>query len=127
MAEHPNAAAVRQAQQRFELSGDFMSLADVVDDDVVWHQIGAAEPIRGKQALMEYFESVPTGAIKVDTHDVVANDEHCVMLVTATATTGDRTLTYRTAEIFHVRDGKVTERWAFSDDTQRIIEFFAEG
>ena len=39
---------------------------------------------------------------------------------------GDRTLTYRTAEIYHMRDGKVTERWAFSDDTQRIIDFFAE-
>jgi hypothetical protein len=25
----------------------------------------------------------------------------------------------------HIRDGKVTERWAFSDDTQRITEFFA--
>ena len=24
-----------------------------------------------------------------------------------------------------MRDGKVTERWAFSDDTQKIIDFFA--
>jgi hypothetical protein len=24
-----------------------------------------------------------------------------------------------------MKDGKLTERWAFSDDTQRIIEFFA--
>lgn len=125
MADHPNAAAVRQAQERFELSGDFMSLSDMVDDDIVWHQIGA-ESIRGKQALMEYMSSVPTGAIKVETHDVLANDEHVVQLVTATATMGDRSLTYRTAEIYHMRDGKVTERWAFSDDTQRIVEFFAE-
>ena len=125
MADHPNAAAVRQAQERFELSGDFMSLADMVDDDIVWHQIGA-DAIRGKQALMEYMSSVPMGAIKVETHDVLANDEHVVQLVTATATMGDRSLTYRTAEIYHMRDGKVTERWAFSDDTQRIIEFFAE-
>ena len=125
MADHPNAAAVRQAQERFESSGDFMSLADMVSDDIVWHQIGA-ETINGKQALMESMSAMPTGAIRVDTHDIVANDEHCVQLVTATATMGDRSLTYRTAEIYHMRDGKVTERWAFSDDTQRIIEFFAE-
>ena len=25
----------------------------------------------------------------------------------------------------HVVDGKVVERWAFSDDTQAIIDFFA--
>ena len=127
MADHSNAAALRQAQERFALSGEFMSLADMVADDVVWHQIGSDEPIRGKQALMEYFSTVPTGAIRVDTHDVIANDEHGVALVTATATMGDRSLTYRTAEIYHMRDGKISERWAFSDDTQRIIEFFAEG
>jgi ketosteroid isomerase-like protein len=54
----------------------------------------------------------------------VANDEHAVQLVTATARMGDRTLVYRTAEIYHMKDGKVTERWAFSDDTDRINRFF---
>jgi ketosteroid isomerase-like protein len=54
----------------------------------------------------------------------VANDEHAVVLVTATATMGDQELVYRTAEIYHMRDGKVTERWAFSDDTGRINDFF---
>ena len=47
-------------------------------------------------------------------------------MVTATARMGDQELVYRTAEIYHMRDGKVTERWAFSDDTQRIIDFFAD-
>jgi ketosteroid isomerase-like protein len=58
-------------------------------------------------------------------HDVVGGDDHTVALVEATATRGGRTLTYRTAEIFHIRDGKVVERWAFSDDTAAIIAFFA--
>ena len=58
-------------------------------------------------------------------HDVVANDDHVVALVDATATRGGRTLNYRTAEIVHVRDGKIVERWAFSDDTAAIVAFFA--
>ena len=58
-------------------------------------------------------------------HDVVATDDHAVALGTATATRGGKTLTYRTAEIFHIRDGKAVERWAFSDDTAAIIAFFA--
>ena len=58
-------------------------------------------------------------------HDVVANDEHTISLVDATATRGGKTLSYRTAEIMHIRDGKVTERWAFSDDTAAIVAFFA--
>jgi hypothetical protein len=31
---------------------------------------------------------------------------------------------YRTAEILHMKDGKVTEHWAFSDDTAAITDFF---
>ena len=42
----------------------------------------------------------------------------------ATATRG-RTFTYRTVEIYDIRDGKIAERWAFSDDTAAIVEFFA--
>jgi ketosteroid isomerase-like protein len=61
----------------------------------------------------------------IDVHDVVGNDEHVVGLIEATVGTGDGSFTYRTAEILHVKDGKVTERWAFSDDTQRIMEFFS--
>jgi hypothetical protein len=56
---------------------------------------------------------------------VVGGDDHTIALVEATATRGGRTLTYRTAEIFHVRDGKIVERWAFSDDTAAITAFFA--
>jgi len=125
MADHPNAAAIRAAEERARQSGDMMSAMDMLDDDVVWHEIGRDEPIRGKQAVMERFAIMSEGAdITADTHDVVANDEHAIQLVTATATLGDRQLVYRTAEIYHMRDGKVTERWAFSDDTERINKFF---
>ena len=61
----------------------------------------------------------------VDVHDVLATDEHVVGLVTATVRVGDDEFSYRTAEISHVVEGKVVERWAFSDDTQAIVDFFA--
>ena len=125
MADHPNAAIVRAASEEIERSGDMLSMMHLLADDVVWHEIGRDEPIRGKQALMERFTGMPEGAsITTETHDIVANDEHCIQLVTATATMGDQSLVYRTAEIYHMRDGKITERWAFSDDTERINAFF---
>ena len=40
------------------------------------------------------------------------------------ATRGDASLDYNTAEIFHIRDGLISERWAFSDDTASIVGFF---
>ena len=124
MADHPNAAKLRAAAEEMERSGDMMSQIELLDDDIVWHEIGSDQPIRGKLALAERFSGMPEGAgIKVDTHDIVANDEHAIALVTATATMGDQELVYRTAEIYHMRDGKITERWAFSDDTDRINKF----
>ena len=125
MADHPNAATIREASASMEPGGDMMAMLDLLDDDIVWHEIGRDEPIRGKQAMTERFSSMPEGSsITAETHDVVANDEHTIQLVTATATMGDQSLVYRTAEIYHMRDGKITERWAFSDDTERINRFF---
>jgi hypothetical protein len=125
MADHPNAAIVRTASEEVERTGDMSGVMDLLSDDIVWHEIGRDEPIRGKQALMERFAGMPEGgSITTETHDIVANDDHCIQLVTATATMGDQSLVYRTAEIYHMRDGKVTERWAFSDDTERINAFF---
>jgi uncharacterized protein len=124
MADHPTATMLRESAKAME-RGDMEAAMQNLADDVVWHEIGRDEPIRGKQALMERYQGMSSGgSITIDTHDIVANDEHAVALVTATATMGDRTLTYRTAEIYHVRDGKITERWAFSDDTERINSFF---
>ncbi len=125
MGDQSNVEIIKDGARRMEESGDVMSLADLLSDDVVWHEIGSDEPVRGKQALMERWSSMPEGAsITVETHDTVGNGEHVIQLVTATATMGDQSLVYRTAEIYHMKDGKVTERWAFSDDTDRINKFF---
>jgi ketosteroid isomerase-like protein len=125
MADHPNAAIVRAAGEEARRTGDMLSVMHLLSDDVVWHEIGRDGPVRGKAALQERFAEMPDGgSITIEAHDVIANDEHCIQLVTATATMGDQSLVYRTAEIYHMRDGKVTERWAFSDDTERINAFF---
>jgi ketosteroid isomerase-like protein len=124
--EHPNAALVRRSLEALN-RGDRESLANLLDDDVEWHEIGRSEPFRGKTAMAERWASGGEEDFDItgELHDVVANDDHTIALVQATAKRNGRTFTYRTAEIMHVRDGKVTARWAFSDDTQAINEFFA--
>lgn len=125
MDEHPNAKLVRTMIDDLN-SGDVQGMADLLADDVVWHEIGNPEPVRGKEALAARFTgpSAPDYEIKGELHDVVANDDHTIALVNATATRRGRTLNYRTAEIMHIRNGKITERWAFSGDTAAINEFF---
>ena len=124
MAEHPNIAAARRMNEAMQ-RGDMEEAASFVADDVVWHMIGAAEPVRGKAALAASMQAAGSGAeITWVTHDIVGNDDHVVALGEATATRVGKSLTYRTAEIYHMKNGRLTERWAFSDDTAAINEFF---
>ena len=124
-SDHPNAALVRRALESFN-AGDPQEYGAMLADDIVWHQIGD-RTLHGTEELAAAMPSPDSGeSITTEVHDVIANDEHVIALVEAHATRADgRTLDYRTAEIAHVRDGKITERWAFSDDTQRISDFFA--
>jgi hypothetical protein len=122
MEEHPNAAIFRQYFEQGPADA-----AEAIADDVEWWEIGRIEPIIGKKALMERMaEQAGQWEIDGQLHDVVANDEHVIALIDASAKRDDRTLDYRVAEIYHMRDGKVTQRWAFSDDTAAITEFFSQ-
>ena len=123
MSEHPNAAVVRQAMEAVD-AGDLERAASLVAEDVVWHEIGRAEPRRGVEELRASMGEVDY-TIDGQSHDALASDDHVVLLIDATATRAGQTLRYQVAEVYHVKDGKITERWAMSDDTARIAEFFA--
>jgi ketosteroid isomerase-like protein len=124
MAEHPHVAIFRGVHKQLQ-HGNLEAAFDALDDDVVWHQLGA-ETLYGKDASSRAcpVRSSERDAFTIDVHDVVGNDEHVIGLVETTLNMGGESFTYRTAEVAHMKDGKLTERWAFSDDTQRIIEFF---
>jgi len=125
MADHPNAELYRKGLERFA-DGDIDAFGEMLADDVVWWQIGMTEPVRGKQAVIEQMAAFEAVEFDLDIHDVLANDEHTVVLVSVTVRAGDQEFSYRTAEIVHLDDGKVTERWAFSDDTEAITGFFGQ-
>lgn len=124
MSDHPNAARYRQLSEALS-AGEMGGLADAIADDIEWYEIGSSEPVRGKDALMERMQFMSDYNVQAQLHDVVANDDHLVALLDVTATKGDESLHYLTAEVHHVNaEGQITQRWAFSDDTQAIVEFF---
>ena len=123
MPEHPNAVVLREVGDAMERA-DMQALDRLIADDIVWHAIGQAEPTVGKEALRTALGGADY-EIKYTIHDILASDDHAIALGEATATRGGKTLTYRTAEVNHIRDGKITERWALSDDTAAIVAFFA--
>ena len=124
MDEHPNAKILRDMADRMK-AGDMEAAFDVLADDVEWHEIGRAEPTRGKQALAQrYAESVGDFEIEADLHDVArqrrardsADERHGSARRQDARVPDGRDLPHA--------DGKITARWAFSDDTAAIVEFF---
>ena len=124
MEEHPNAKLIR------EMIDDPDNYEDAyVTDDVEWHFIGPIPALHSKAELVARRTGGGSGPqyeqIGATTHDVLANDDHAVALLETTFRKGDEVFTYRTAEIYHIRDGKISARWAFSDDTEAINRFFS--
>ena len=132
MEEHPNVTLVRDMFAAME-RGDVQWLEDHTSDDIVWHTGGnsrAAGVRRGKdevRALMT--ETADPGAMKVDVHDVIGNDDHTVVLGTAVVTTpSGKSVEYNYVNVFHVADGKVTEVWGLAEndaETDPIWDEFA--
>ena len=123
MGDHPNTAILRQAMEAFN-AGDAAGFAAMLADDVVWHQIGGGV-LNGRAEVEKSFAGFAEIDFTGDLHDVIANDDHLIGLIRVHIKAGDHELNYKTAEILHVSDGKVTERWSFSDDTAAIEEFFS--
>ena len=120
-AENENVA--RELNDAFDAM-DLQRMDALIADDIVWHQIGQPD-VRGKDAMRAMPQPGADFEISARAHDVLASDDHAIVLTEVTATRGGRSLNYRTAEIYHVRNGQVIERWAYSDDTAAIAAFFA--
>lgn len=120
MGEHPNATLLREMWDAME-RGDMEWLDGHVADDIVWHVGGnsrSAGTYRGKDVVAQMMSSGPgTDALKVVTHDIVANDEHAVVLGTATATApSGASVEYNFVNVFHLDGDKVTEAWGMAEN-----------
>ena len=130
MADHPNAALLRKGYEAFD-KGDVAVLTELFAEDVVWHVAGN-NPLsgehRGKEAVFAAFAKtvgVPPLSFKIELHDVLANDEHAVALVQATANRQGKQLDLRDVTVYHIRNGKVTEFWSFAEDQRATDEFWS--
>lgn len=124
---HRNAEIYRQLYDMF-LKQDVEGAKDLVADDIRWHEAGASDPVVGKDAVLQRLSIGESLTADVDVHDVVADDDHVIALITAhmRKPNGDD-VTYKAVEVAHIRDGKITERWSFMDAVpDDVARFFAD-
>ena len=128
---HPNEEIVRRLFEAFA-SNDLPTIDALLADDVVWTAPGRgvnAGRREGKRALFEgmgRLAELTGGTLRGELHDVLASDEHVVVLQT---TLGERDgrgpLEDREAIVVHVRDGRVVEVWEHPGDLFAMDAFFS--
>ena len=132
MADHPNVDLLRRGFEAFS-TGDFdMLRRDIFSEDVVFH-VGGNNPLTGDyKGIDEVFGFLGRlveetgGTFSLDLHDVLANEEHGVALVRASAERqGKRLQDDNNANVFHIDNGRITEVWALAEDTTRFDALFS--
>ena len=129
MADHPNAQIVRQGYDSF-VACDIEWMNQHLHDAIVWHEPGnnfLSGTYRGREEVLAHFaKQVQHFLPEFDLHDVLANDDHAVALVSVRARRNDNQETFegRYVHIFHVdAEGKALESWVFNEDQPGLDQF----
>ena len=116
--DHPHAELARRVHSAI-VSADLDAMRELFTSDVVWH-VGGQGPLaadfKGIKPVLGLFGrlyDMADGTLAYDVHDVLADDEHAVVLLTLRATIAGRAVQDKAVHVCHVRDGRISEVWAF--------------
>lgn len=127
---HPNEDVLRRATDALN-AGDLETFLGFHTEDVVLHITGRnpySGDFRGRDELAGLFQrqmEALDGPPQFELHDILANDEHGVILGISKVTRDGKTLETNTSVILHLRDGQAAELWVSSTDPYAEDEFFA--
>jgi ketosteroid isomerase-like protein len=129
---HPNEQVLRSSTEAL-LTGDLEVFLSHYTDDVVVHAAGknpGAGDHHGKQEfagifrlLGEIYDERP----RFENHDILANDEHGVVLNIVHFQKGGRSMEGQQIVICHFRDRKISEVWVSFRNQYEVDEFASQG
>jgi ketosteroid isomerase-like protein len=125
---HPNEEVARSATEAIA-KRDIEGFLTLHADDVVLHFPGRgpmAGDYRGKDGLAQMFQKqmqVLDTPPQVENHDILASDDHAVVLNKVRGTRGGQTFDQQQVVVMHIRDGKIAEVWLQFSDQQGMDEF----
>jgi ketosteroid isomerase-like protein len=120
---HPNEALVTAAWDAINRR-DYDAFSQALADDFVWH--GAGTRLEGSDAItgmMRQMVAATANTLRVDVHDILANDEHAVVIQTTRAERQGRQLEDRVVYVLHVTGGRIREAF-FVGDPRVQDDFF---
>ena len=128
---HPNEDLVREAYAAFG-RGDMDALRDKFFTQDVRYHVTDRSPLAGDyegvDQVLQFFArifEISGGTFSFELHDVLANDEHAVALVTVRGERAGKQLNDNMVQISHLRDGKAYEVWNQATDQYAQDEFWS--
>ncbi len=108
------------------------ALAACFTEDAIWHTPGhnpLSGDFHGRDAIFDAFAKefeLSGGTYTVaEVHDALANDEHIVALLRATASREGKELDSNYSIVFNVSGGKITEAWELPTDQDKLDQFWS--
>ena len=124
---HPNAEVARRATEALS-KRDIEGFLSLHADDVVVHFPGRgpmAGDYRGKDGVAQMFQKqmqMLDSPPEIDNHDILANDDHAVVLNKVRGTRKGKTLEQQQVVVMHTKGGKIAEVWLQFSDQQAMDE-----
>jgi hypothetical protein len=127
---HPNERVLRREYDARAQRGD-ASLAALLTEAVVWHVPGRSAisgEYRGKDEVMEYVRrrrDLAGDTFEITVHDVLANDEHGLVIASARAKRRGKAVEWRTHGLYRFEDGKIAECWLLPENQAVFDQIWA--
>lgn len=127
---HPHETLLRREYES-RARRDFAALPDMLHDEVLWHVPGRSVisgVYRGKKEVLEYFrkrQELAGGTFEIIIHDVLANDDHGLVIASGRAKRHGREWHWRGHGLYRFRDGKIIECWLLPEDQYLFDEIWA--
>jgi ketosteroid isomerase-like protein len=124
---HPNEEVARSATEALS-KGDMEGFLSHHSNDIVVHFPGRgpmAGDYRGKDGVAQMFQrqmQMLDSPPEIENHDVLANDDHAVVLNKVRGTRGGQTLEQQQVVVIHLKGGKIAEVWLQFSDQQAMDE-----
>jgi uncharacterized protein len=125
---HPNEDVARSATEALS-KGDMEGFLSHHAEDVVIHFPGRgamAGDYRGKDGVAQMFQrqmQTIDSPPEIETHDVLGNDDHAVVLNKVRVMRGGKALEQDQVVVMHIQGGKIAEVWLQFSDQQSLDEF----
>ena len=130
-AEETNLELVKSLLGAFA-RGDVIAAREMLTDDVRFHFPGRnplSGEYKGKEPAIQLLVKIAhwtRNTLRIQLHDVLANEQHGVLMYTVTAKHKDRQIKYRYIDVYHFREGRICEVWGnVADDVEAFDAFYA--